>query len=98
MAMSFTTMANLILGMFMYVNRKGGSKMEKNLVEREKIVEESLNKVKTILVETVRDVSKLETEMLIELNDTGLDNTAVGVKVELEDLYDLLAEVSRLMR
>lgn len=71
--------------------------MEKNLVEREKIVEKSLNKVKTILVETVRDVSKLETEMLIELADTGLDNTAVGVKVELEDLYDLLAEVSRLM-
>lgn len=72
--------------------------MEKNLVEREKIVEKSLNKVKTILVETVRDVSKLETEMLIELTDAGLDNTAVGVKVELEDLYDLLAEVSRLMR
>lgn len=71
--------------------------MEKNLVEREKIVEKSLNKVKTILVETVRNVSKLETEMLIELNDAGLDNTAVGVKVELEDLYDLLAEVSRLM-
>ena len=72
--------------------------MEKKLVEREKIVEKSLNKVKTILVETVRDVSKLETEMLIELADTGLDNTAVGVKVELEDLYDLLAEVSRLTR
>lgn len=72
--------------------------MEKNLVEREKIVEKSLNKVKTILVEAVRDVSKLETEMLIELADTGLDNTAVGVKVELEDLYDLLAEVSRLTR
>ena len=72
--------------------------MEKNLVEREKIVEKSLNKVKTILVETVRDVSKLETEMLIELADTGLDNNAVGVKVELEDLYDLLAEVSRLTR
>lgn len=72
--------------------------MEKKLVEREKNVEKSLNKVKTILVETVRDVSKLETEMLIELTDAGLDNTAVGVKVELEDLYDLLAEVSRLMR
>ena len=71
--------------------------MTKQLDERNKIIKELLERTQVDLVNSIRAVVGLETEILIDkVIDGDLSKPAVAVKVI--DLYELLKEVSRLKR
>lgn len=71
--------------------------MQKQLDERNKKIAECLERTQTDLVNTIREVEGLETEIIIEKVISG-DIEKQAVKVEVSDLYELLKEVSRLKR
>ena len=71
--------------------------MTKQLDERNKIIKELLERTQVNLVNTIREVEGLETEIVIEKVISG-DIEKQAVKVEVSDLYELLKEVSRLKR
>ena len=71
--------------------------MQKQLETRNKKITECLERTQTDLVNTIRVVGGLETEILMDKVIYGdLSKPAVAVKVN--DLYELLKEVSRLKR
>ncbi len=71
--------------------------MQKQLEARNKKIAECLERTQTDLVNTIREVEELETEILIDkVIDGDLSKQAVAVGVS--DLYELLKEVSRLLR
>ena len=71
--------------------------MTKQLDERNKIIKELLERTQFDLVNSIRAVEGLETEIVIEKVISG-DIEKQAVKVEVSDLYELLKEVSRLKR
>lgn len=71
--------------------------MQKQLEARNKKIAECLERTQTDLVKTIREVEELETEIGIEKVISG-DIEKQAVKVEVSDLYELLKEVSRLLR
>ncbi|HPW96356.1 MAG TPA: hypothetical protein PK557_05245 [Paludibacteraceae bacterium] len=71
--------------------------MQKQLEARNKKIAECLERTQTDLVNTIREVEGLETEILIEKVISG-DSEKQAVAVEVNDLYELLKEVSRLLR
>ena len=71
--------------------------MQKQLEARNKKIAECLERTQTDLVNTLREVEGLETEIVIEKVISG-DIEKQAVKVEVSDLYELLKEVSRLLR
>ena len=71
--------------------------MQKQLEARNKKIAECLERTKTDLVNTIREVEELETEIGIEKVISG-DLSKQAVAVEVNDLYELLKEVSRLWR
>ena len=71
--------------------------MQKQLEARNKKIAECLERAQIDLVNTIREVEGLETEIVIDkVIDGDLEKQAV--KVEVSDLYELLKEVSRLRR
>ncbi len=71
--------------------------MQKQLEARNKKIAECLERTQTDLVKTIREVEELETEIGIEKVIDG-DLSKQAVAVEVNDLYELLKEVSRLLR
>lgn len=71
--------------------------MQKQLEARNKKIAECLERTQTDLVKTIREVEELETEIGIEKVISG-DLSKQAVAVEVNDLYELLKEVSRLLR
>ena len=71
--------------------------MKKQLEARNKKIAECLERTQTDLVNTIREVEGLETEILIDKVIDG-DLSKQAVAVEVSDLYELLKEVSRLLR
>ena len=71
--------------------------MKKKLEARNKKIAECLERTQTDLVKTIREVEELETEIVIEKVISG-DIEKQAVKVEVSDLYELLKEVSNLLR
>lgn len=71
--------------------------MQKQLEARNKKIAECLERTQTDLVNTIREVEELETEIVIEKVISG-NIEKQAVKVEVSDLYELLKEVSRLLR
>ena len=71
--------------------------MQKQLEARNKKIAECLERTQTDLVNTIREVEELETEILIDKVIDG-DLSKQAVAVEVNDLYELLKEVSRLKR
>ena len=71
--------------------------MQKQLETRNKKIAECLERTRNDLVNTIREVEELETEIVIEKVITG-DLEKQAVKVEVSDLYELLQDVSTLLR
>lgn len=71
--------------------------MQKQLEARNKKIAECLERTQNDLVNTIREVEELETEIVIEKVISG-DSEKQAVAVEVSDLYELLKEVSRLLR
>jgi hypothetical protein len=71
--------------------------MQKQLEARNKKIAECLERTQTDLVNTIREVEELETEIIIDKVIDG-DLSKQAVAVEVSDLYELLKEVSRLLR
>ena len=71
--------------------------MQKQLEARNKKIAECLERTQTDLVKTIREVEELETEIVIDKVIDG-DLSKQAVAVEVSDLYELLKEVSRLLR
>ena len=71
--------------------------MKKQLEARNKKIAECLERTQTDLVKTIREVEELETEIVIDKVIDG-DLSKQAVAVEVSDLYELLKEVSRLLR
>ena len=71
--------------------------MQKQLESRNKKIAECLERAQIDLVNTIREVEELETEIGIEKVISG-DLSKQAVAVEVSDLYELLKEVSRLLR
>ena len=69
---------------------------EKLIVAREKIISNTLKDVKKSLVNAISEISKIETDISLELCNANRIERKIGVKVDINDLYDLLIEVSRL--
>ena len=71
--------------------------MQKQLEARNKKIAECLERAQIDLVKTIREVEELETEIGIEKVISG-DLSKQAVAVGVSDLYELLKEVSRLLR
>jgi hypothetical protein len=69
---------------------------EKLMVAREKVISNTLKDVKKSLVNAISEISKIETDISLELCNANRIERKIGVKVDINDLYDLLIEVSRL--
>jgi hypothetical protein len=69
---------------------------EKLIVAREKVISNTLKDVKKSLVNAISEISKIETDISLELCNANRIERKIGVKVDINDLYDLLIEVSRL--
>ena len=66
------------------------------MVAREKVISNTLKDVKKSLVNAISEISKIETDISLELCNANRIERKIGVKVDINDLYDLLIEVSRL--
>ena len=82
---------------FFKAQERRWNNMQKQLEARNKKIAECLERTQTDLVKTIREVEELETEIGIEKVIDG-DLSKQAVAVEVNDLYELLKEVSRLLR